>query len=128
MSMLREQNFFLGLQVTQTNKGIFITQTKYIKEMLKKFQMEDNKPMCTPMVTRCKLILDDDSARVDQIMHRSMVGILLYATTTRPDILQAIGVVGRFQSTPRENHMKVVKRIFKYLKGTVEFGLWFPKK
>jgi hypothetical protein len=75
MSMLGELTFFLGLQVTQTDKGIFISQTKYIKEMLKKFQMEDCKPMSTPMVTGCKLSLDDDSPKVDQTMYRSMVGI-----------------------------------------------------
>jgi hypothetical protein len=92
-----------------------------------KFQMEDSKPMCTPMVTGCKLILDDDSPRVDQTMYISMVGSLLYATTTRQDILYAVGVVGRFQYAPKETHMKAVKRIFKYLKGTLEFGLWFPK-
>jgi len=63
MSMLGELSFFLGLQVNQTKNGIFVSQTKYIKEMMKKFQMEDNKPMGTPMVTRCKLSLEDDSRK-----------------------------------------------------------------
>jgi len=125
--MLSELTFFLGLQVTQIDTGILISQTKYIKEMLKKFRMEDYKPMSTPMVTRCKLSLDDDSPKVDQTMYRSMVGSLLYATSTWPDIFQVVGVVGRFQSAPKETHMKEVKRIFRYVKGTLKFGLWFPK-
>ena len=74
MSMLGELSFFLGLHISQSSKGIFISQTKYIKEMLKKFQMEDSKPMSTPMVTGCYLSLEDDSPKVDQTMYKSMVG------------------------------------------------------
>jgi hypothetical protein len=70
MSMLGELTFFLGLQVNQIDKGIFISQTKYIKEMLKNFQMEYYKPMSTLMVTRCKLSLDGDSPKVDQTMYK----------------------------------------------------------
>jgi hypothetical protein len=110
MSMLGELSFFLGLQVTQSEKGIFISQTKYIKEMLKKFQMEDSKHVSTPMVTGCKLSLDDDSPKVDQTMYRSMIRSFLYSTTTRPDIMQVVGLVGRFQSAPRETHLKASKK------------------
>ena len=78
--------------------------------MMKKFQMEDNKPMGTPMVTGCKLRLEDDSPKVDQTMYRSMVGSVLYSTTTRPDIMQVIGIMGRFQYEPKETHLKEVKR------------------
>jgi hypothetical protein len=66
MSMLGELSFFLGLQISQTNKGIFISQTKYIKEMLKKFEMEDCKPVSTPMVTGCKLSKEDESKEANQ--------------------------------------------------------------
>jgi hypothetical protein len=88
MSMLGELSLFLGLQVTQSEKGIFISKTKYIKEMLKKFQMEDSKPISTPMVTGCKVSLDDVSQKVDKTMYRSMIESFLYSTTTRPDIMQ----------------------------------------
>jgi hypothetical protein len=127
MSMLGELSFLLGLQVNQIENGIFISQTKYIKKILKKFQMEDSKPMSTLMVTRCKLSLEYDSPKVDQTMYRSMVGIFLYSTVTRPDIMQVVELVGIFQSAPKETHLKEVKIIFIYLQGTLELGLWYPK-
>jgi hypothetical protein len=127
MSMLGELSFFLGLQISQSNKGIFISQTKYIKEMLKKFKMEDCKPVSTPMITGCKLSKDDESPEADHTMYRSMIGILLYVTASRPDVMQVVGLVARFQSAPKESHVVAVKRILRYLKGTMDFGLWYPK-
>jgi hypothetical protein len=70
---------------------------------------------------------DDESKEVDQRIYRSMIGILLYVTTSRPDVMQEVGQVERFQETPKETHVLAVKRIFKYLKGTTEFGIWYPK-
>ena len=96
MSMLGELRFFLGLQVYQTDKGIFISQTKYIKYMLKRFKMEYPKPVSTPMIIGCKLSKDDESLEVDHTMYRSMIGSPLYVTTTRPDVMQAIGLDSRF--------------------------------
>ncbi|XP_043721091.1 uncharacterized mitochondrial protein AtMg00810-like [Telopea speciosissima] len=87
MSMLGELSFFLGLQVKQMKNGIFISQAKYIKEMLKKFNMEDCKPVSTPIMTSCKLSKDDDSPAVDHTMYKSMIGSLLYLTASRPNIL-----------------------------------------
>jgi hypothetical protein len=83
--------------------------------------------MSTPIITRCKLRKDDESLKVDQTMYISMIGILLYATTTRPYIMQVVGLVARFQSAPKETHMKAIKRIFRNLKDTLDFGLWYPK-
>jgi hypothetical protein len=127
MSMLGELSFFLGLHISQSNKGIFISQTKYIKEMLKKFGMEDCAPVSTPMITGCKLRKDDESPEENQTLYRSMIGNLLYVTTSRPDIMQAVGLVARFQSAPKETHVQAVKRIFRYLKGTLDFGLWYSR-
>jgi hypothetical protein len=101
MSMIGELSFFLGLQITQRSNGIFISQGKYLREMLKRFQMEDSKPVGTPMVTRCKLSKDDDSPNVDQISYRSMIGSLLYITTSCPDIMHVVGMVGRYQAAPK---------------------------
>ena len=74
-----------------------------------------------------ELIKDDESLEVDHTMYRSMIGNPLYVTATRPDVMQAVGLVSRFQSSPKETHVTAVKRIFKYLKGTMEYGLWYPK-
>ena len=90
MSMLGELTYFLGLQISQHDKGIFIYQTKYIKEMLKIFQMEYCKPVLTPMITGCKLSLEDSSKDVDQRLYISMIGSLLYVTASRPDVMEAI--------------------------------------
>jgi hypothetical protein len=127
MLMIGELKFFFGSQVSQSDKGIFISQTKYIKEMLRKFQMEDCKTMSTPMIIGYKLSKDDESLELDQTMYRSMIGILLYATTRRPNIMQVVGLVVRFQYAPKETHMKGIKMIFRYLKGTLDFLLWYPK-
>ena len=95
--------------------------------MLKKFHMEDCKPMGTPMVTRCKLTKNDDSPNVDQTTYRSMIGSLLYLTALRPDIMHVVCLVARFQSSPKESHIMVVKRIFKYIKCTLDYRIWYPK-
>jgi hypothetical protein len=127
MSMIRELSYFLGLQVNQSFAGIFISQEKYLKEMLKKIQMKDSSPVSTPMVVGCKLSKDDISPDVDQRTYRSMIGSLLYITTSRADIMQDVGMVGRYHSAPKQSHLVAVKRIFKYLKGTMTYGLWYPK-
>ena len=103
MSLLGELKFFLGLQISQLKNGIFISQAKYIKEMLKKFGMEDCKLVSTPMTIGCKLSKDNDSKEVDQKLYRSMIGSLLYVTTSRPDVMQAIGLVAKFQAKPRKH-------------------------
>ena len=95
--------------------------------MLKKFKMEDCKPILTPMVTSFKLSIDDSSKDVDQRLYRSMIGSLLYVTASWPDVMQAAGQVARFQAAPKESHIISVKRILWYLKGTKEYVLWYPK-
>ena len=96
--MLGELTFFMGLQVSQSDKGIFISQTKCIKDMLNKFKMEDCRPVITPMITRCKLTKDDESLEVDHIMYRSMIGSILYAIARSPDVKQVVGWVAIFLS------------------------------
>jgi hypothetical protein len=125
--LLGELNFFLGLQISQLDEGIFISQTKYIKEMLKKIKMEDCKSVSTPMVTGCKLRKYDKSKEVDQRLYKSIIGSLLYVTTSRPDAMQEFGQVSIFQVAPKETHVLEVKRTFIYSKGVIDFGLWYPK-
>jgi hypothetical protein len=127
MSLLGELSFFLGLQIRQKNQGMFISQTKYIREMIKKFGMEECKPVITPMQTTCKLSKDDDSKSTYQRQYRLMTGNLLYLIISRLDVMQEVEQVARFQEEPKESHVLAVKRIFRYLKRTKEFGLWYPK-
>jgi hypothetical protein len=95
--------------------------------MLKRFQMEDSKPVGTPMVTGCKLSKDDDSPNVDQSTYRSMIGNLLYIIASRPDLMHVVGMVGRYHSAPKQSHLLDVKRIFRYLKETMNYCLWYPR-
>eukprot|EP00253_Pinus_taeda_P002650 PITA_02650 len=127
MSLVGELTYFLGLQVQQNKDGIFLSQTKYLKQILKKYGMQDSKPACTPMVTGCSISANDESVVVHQQTYKSMINSLLYLTSTRADIMHAVGIVGRFQENPKEAHLQAVKRIFKYLQGTQNFGLWYPR-
>ncbi|GJR54082.1 retrovirus-related pol polyprotein from transposon TNT 1-94 [Tanacetum coccineum] len=127
MSMMGELNFFLGLQIKQMEDGIFFNQSKYIKEMLKKFGLEDSKPMKTPMSFDTKLTKDEECESVDSTKYRGMIGSLLYLTASRPDIMFSVCLCARFQEAPKTSHLEAVKRIFRYIKGTMHLGLWYPK-
>ncbi|GJT90631.1 retrovirus-related pol polyprotein from transposon TNT 1-94 [Tanacetum coccineum] len=113
MSMMGELNFFLGLQIKQMEDGIFFNQSKYIKEMLKKFGLEDSKPMKTPMSSDTKLTKDEECESVDSTKYRGMIGSLLYLTASRPDIMFSVCLCARFQEAPKTSHLEAVKRIFK---------------
>lgn len=128
MSMMGELTFFLGLQVKQSSEGIFINQAKYIKDLLKKYGMEDASPMKTPISPAAKLDKDEQGKCTDSTQYRGMIGSLLYLTASRPDIMFATCLCARFQANPKESHLIAVKRIFRYLKGTPVLGLWYPKE
>src|SRR6187455_2835609 len=108
MSMIGELSFFLGLQIKQLKDGIFISQSKYLKDMLKKFGLENAKPIKTPMATNVHLDLDEGGTMVDQKLYRSIIGSLLYITASRPDIMFSVCICARFQASPREIHLKAV--------------------
>ncbi|GJZ64593.1 retrovirus-related pol polyprotein from transposon TNT 1-94 [Tanacetum coccineum] len=127
MSMMGELNFFLGLQIKQIEDGIFFNQSKYIKEMLKKFGLEESKPMKTPMSSDTKLTKDKECESVDSTKYRGMIGSLLYLTTSRPYIMFSVCLCARFQEAPKTSHLEAVKRIFRYIKGTTHLGLWYLK-
>ena len=100
-----EIKFFVGLLIQKSKNGIYITQSKYIKEILKKFGMEDSTPVQTLMSTEHKLSKDDDSKAIDQTTYRSMIEKLQYVVHTTLDIALAVGMVGRLSANPKENHM-----------------------
>ncbi|GJS76184.1 retrovirus-related pol polyprotein from transposon TNT 1-94 [Tanacetum coccineum] len=127
MSMMGELNFFLVLQIKQMEDGIFFNQSKYIKEMLKKFGLEDSKPMKTLMSSNTKLMKDEECESVDSTKYRGMIGSLLYLTTSRLDIMFSVCLCARFQEAPKTSHLEAVKRIFRYTKGTTHLGSWYPK-
>ncbi|WVZ98226.1 hypothetical protein U9M48_043693 [Paspalum notatum var. saurae] len=125
MSLMGELQFFLGLQIKQGPEGTFVHQAKYTRDILKKFEMGDSKPMTTPMSTNTALDADEDGEAVDQKEFRGMIGSLLYLTATRPDIQFAVCLCARYQASPRTSHRQAVKRIFRYLKFTPKLGLWY---
>ncbi|GJY14255.1 putative ribonuclease H-like domain-containing protein [Tanacetum coccineum] len=116
-----------GLQVQQKKDGIFISQDKYVVDILKKFDFITMKIASTPTETNKALIKDEEAKNVDVYLYRSMIGSLMYLTTSRPDIMFAVCACARFQVTPKTSHLHVVKRIFRYLKGQPKLGLWYPR-
>jgi hypothetical protein len=108
-------------------EGTFISQTKYIQDILTKFGMKDVKPIKTPMGTNGHLDLDTRGKSVDQKVYRSMIGSLLYLCASRPDITISVCMCARFQDDPKEVHPRAVKRIMRYLVYTPKFGVWYPK-
>ncbi|GJS08191.1 putative ribonuclease H-like domain-containing protein [Tanacetum coccineum] len=127
MSSMGELTFFLGLQVQQKEDGIFISQDKYVAEILKKFNYTDVKSASTPVDLEKPLVKDGDADDVDVHLYRSMIGSLMYLTTSRPDIMFAVCACARFQVTPKTSHLLAVKRIFRYLKGKPTLGLWYSR-
>ncbi|GKB01285.1 putative ribonuclease H-like domain-containing protein [Tanacetum coccineum] len=127
MSSMSELTFFLGLQVKQKEDEIFISQDKYVTEILKKFGFSDVKTASTPMETHKPLLKDADGEDVDEHLYRSMIGSLMYLTSSRPDIMFAVCACVRFQVNPKSSHLHAVKKIFRYLKAQPKLGLWYPK-
>ncbi|GJZ21429.1 retrovirus-related pol polyprotein from transposon TNT 1-94 [Tanacetum coccineum] len=117
------------LLIHQFPRGIFINQSKYALEILKKHGMDKCDSIGTPMATKPKLDADLRGTLVDQTRYQSMIGLLMYLTSSRPDIMQAVCYYARYQARPTEKHLKEVKRIFRYLKNTINIGLfWMSKK
>ncbi|GJV34358.1 hypothetical protein Tco_1394758 [Tanacetum coccineum] len=112
---------------SKSRRGIFINQAKYALETLKKYGMDLSDPVDTPMVDRLKLDEDLMGIPVDQTRFRGMVGSLMYLTASRPDLVFAVCMCARYQAKPTKKHLEAIKRIFRYLKGTINMGLWYPK-
>ncbi|GJY32721.1 hypothetical protein Tco_0417190 [Tanacetum coccineum] len=127
MSSMGELTFFLGLQVQQKEDNIFISQDKYVAEILKKFDFDSVKTASTPIETQKPLVKDEKATDVDVHLYRSMVGSLMYLTASRPDIMYAVCDCSRFQVTLKTSHLLAVKRIFRYFKGKPKLGLWYPR-
>ena len=127
MLMFGEIKFFVSLQINKLKHETFITQSKYVKEILNFFGMEDSKPISTPMVTGHKLSKNDESREVNQTLYKSVIGKLQYVVHSKPDIALPVGIVVKFSANPKDNHIMAVKRIMRYLKGTANYGLYYKK-
>nr|GEY46402.1 hypothetical protein [Tanacetum cinerariifolium] len=127
MSAMSELTFFLGLQVKQLSDGIFISQDKYVKEILKKFDMKSVRTATTPYKVLKPKSKDEPDEAVNVHLYRSMIGSLMYLTASRLDIMFTVSAYSRHQVTPMTSHLNAVKKIFKYLKGQPNLGLWYPR-
>ncbi|GJU69833.1 putative ribonuclease H-like domain-containing protein [Tanacetum coccineum] len=127
MSSMGELTFFLGLQVKQQPDGIFISQDKYVADILKKFDFLSIRTSTTPIESNKPLVKDEDGIDVDVHVYRCMIGSLMYLIALRPDIMFAVYACARFQVTLKASHLNVVNRIFRYLKHQPKLGLWYPR-
>ena len=121
MSMIGELNHFLGLQIHQQESSIFISQSKYAKNLMKKFGLKSASPVRTPMSPNVKLTINLLGKSVDSSLYRSMIGSLLYLIASRPNLSYNVGVCARYQTNPKESHMIALKRIIKYVKSHCQF-------
>ncbi|XP_022151647.1 uncharacterized protein LOC111019555 [Momordica charantia] len=120
-------HYFLGMEIQQGQNEVFLCQKKYMREILKRFNMEECKSVNTPMVQKEKLQKDDEEDPTDENVYRSLVGCLMYLTSTKPDIMYTVSVLSRFLHCASKNHMVAGKRVLRYLKGTLSFGIKYNK-
>jgi hypothetical protein len=125
MSMMGELTFFLGIQVKQMKQGTFVHQAKYTKDLMKKFNMAELKPVSTLMSFATLLGPNEYGKDVEQREYMRMIGSLLYLTATWSDLHFDVGLCARFQAFPRSSHRTTVQQIFRYLKHTPKFGIWY---
>ncbi|GKB23115.1 retrovirus-related pol polyprotein from transposon TNT 1-94 [Tanacetum coccineum] len=128
MSMMGQMSFFLGLQISQSPRGIFINQSKYASEIVKKYGMLTTDSVDTPLVEKSKLDEDLHGKQVNATLYHGMSGSLMYLTSSRPDLIHVVCLCARYQAKPTEKHLQAMKRIFRYLKGTINMGLYWSSK
>lgn len=127
MSDLGLMHFFLGIEVKQSSVGIFISQKKYALEILDRFKMKDCNVVFTPVECGLKLRRNDEGKKINATLYKQMVGSLMYLTSTRPDIMHGVSLISRYMENPTESHLLAAKRILRYLRGTVDFGIFYKR-
>ena len=125
MTELGMLHYFLGIKVVQSAVGIFIFQKKYVQEILDRFQMTNCNFVNTPVEYGLKLTKDHGGKKVDNTLYKQIVGTLMYLTATGPDVMYAVSLISRYMDTPADMHLLAAKRIFRYLQGTVDYGLFY---
>ncbi|KAK2403406.1 putative mitochondrial protein [Trifolium repens] len=126
MTNLGGLKYFLGLEFTKTSSGVLLHQSKYVSDILKRFNMLNCNPANTPMETGSSLSSDDEGKDVNGTLYKQMIGNLRYACNSRPDVCHSVGIVSRFMQTPKLSHMQAVKRILRYIQGTSDYGVLYP--
>ncbi|RVW99438.1 putative mitochondrial protein [Vitis vinifera] len=124
---LGDMSYFLGMEVHQNQHEIFIYKQKHAKEILKKFKMEECKPTTTPMNQKEKFCKEDGAEKINEELYKSMIGCLMYLTTTRPDIVHVVNLLSRFMHCANEIHLQAAKDIMRYINGTIDFGIKFKQ-
>ncbi|GAU32111.1 hypothetical protein TSUD_357950 [Trifolium subterraneum] len=127
MTDLGKMRHFLGIEVIQSEKGIFLCQQRYAKEVLERFKMDKSNGVYSPIVTGTKLSKHDKSEEVNPTQFKQIVGSLMYLTATRPDLMFAVHMIARFMEYPVETHMMAAKRILRYIRGTLELGVLYKR-
>ncbi|XP_057432877.1 uncharacterized mitochondrial protein AtMg00810-like [Lotus japonicus] len=128
MSDLGKMRYFLGIEVVQFDGGIFISQTKYVTEVLRRFGIENSNFVENPMVPGFKISKDENGVEMDGSFFKQLIGSLMYLTATRPDIMYAVSLLSRYMSRPTEVHYSAAKRILRYLQGTTKFGILYKRE
>lgn len=127
MTDLGLMSFFLGIKIKQELSYTSIKQQKYVKKILKIFNMKECKSISTPKNVKEKFFKDDGQPKADETKYRQLIGCLIYLTATRPDILNVVSILSRFMHGPSETHFNAAKRVLKYIKGTLELGIKYTQ-
>lgn len=128
MSDLGRMKYFLGIEVLQLSDGIFIGQQKYAMDVLRRFGMEESNEVLNPIVPGFKISRDENGIEVDAIFYKQIVGSLMYLTTTRPDLMYSVSLISIYMTQPTELHLMAAKRVLRYVKGTLNFGVFYKKE
>ncbi|XP_048231324.1 uncharacterized mitochondrial protein AtMg00810-like [Ricinus communis] len=127
MSDLGLMHYFLGIEVMQSHDGIFISQKKYVREILDRFKMKDCNAANTIVDPSLKLHKDLEEKRLDSMLYQKIIDSLMYLTATRPDIMYSVSLISRYMGNSSKMHLLAAKRILRYLQGTKDFGLFYKR-
>ena len=127
MTDLGKMRYFLGLEVLQKSDGIFISKKKYALKVLNRFGMDKSNSVFNPIVPGCKLVKDEGGVKVDKTYYKQVVGSLMYLTATRPDLMFVVSIISRYMENPTKLHLQAAKRVLRYLRGTIDFGIFYRK-
>ncbi|XP_071740551.1 uncharacterized mitochondrial protein AtMg00810-like [Rutidosis leptorrhynchoides] len=128
MSDLGLRAYYLGIEVAQCKWGITLRQTAYAKRILEQFGMQNCNPARSPIESHLKVGKDEGDEEVDPTEYRRVVGCLRYLTLTRPDLSYSVGIASRFMEKPTALHLPIVKRVLRYVKGTLDYGLNYGRR